>query len=149
MAISNIAKKLPLKAYLRIYEAVRDFAFRHERVDTICVRVKMTAAQAERMLARHHFTRDFEFSYNYEGEDLNMRRTLYKDDEYEWYQLHVRGFEVQGGEALELQGHTELTPTDHPNKHIDNVNLSRRQGLRMIKSILKDENIEYEIVDNT
>jgi len=103
-----------------------------------------TLDEVRRALGARHFTNSWELSYRYEGEDLNMRRPEYKDDEYEWYQLHVRGFEREDG-GVDLTAHMELEPTAHPYKHIAEEQFSLNAGVHMLGSVLDDAGIEYEL----
>lgn len=94
------------------------------------------------MFRAENFFIAWPFSYHYEGEVMNVVRPEYTDDEYEYYQLHVRGFPHKDGYVL--MAHYELDPTDYPNKHIKEVNMDEPKGIAMLKKILEDNNIDYE-----
>lgn len=145
MGITQTARKIPWRMLLRWYSIIRSVLFVYRRVETDCFVLNMGVKEAETLFGKRFFTKDWEFSYSYRGEDLNMRRPLYKEDEWKWYQLHIRGFLTEGGEKIEIQGHTELEPFDHPRAHFNNVNLSRGEGFSMIKDILDDAGVEYEV----
>lgn len=83
-------------------------------------------------------------SYYYYDEDLNMVRGMYKDDEYEWYQYHVRGFEVDGG--VRLRPHTELYWRVYPREHMRLVNLDVAEGIEVTRDILDGASVPYEVV---
>lgn len=94
-----------------------------------------------------YFTNAWELSYNYKGEDLNMRRPLRKDDKYEWYQTHVRGFEQEDG-TVKLEIHEDLEPTEHPYYHLHppkDANLSEQNAIEDVSAVLDDAGISYDV----
>lgn len=97
-------------------------------------------------LGRRHFTNAWELSYQYKGEDMNMRRPEYVDDKYGWYQLHIRGFKT--GSGVELITHLELEPTAHPYDHIAETNYSEDRGAEMTAEILDDIGVSYERIES-
>lgn len=83
----------------------------------------------EAALGRASFSPNWEQSYNYRGEDLNLARVIHCTavetrlrEQYpgvEWWQDHVRGW----GHDTEtprcrLRGHREPEPTEHPRPHL-------------------------------
>jgi len=64
---------------------------------------------------------NWEFSYNYQGEDLNLARVFYDPnrgpDGVDWWQYHVRAFERDDG-LVEFTGHVEPEPTEHAKPHL-------------------------------
>ena len=97
--------------------------------------------EIHRAFGKAHFTGAWELSYNL-GEDLNMRRPEYEKDEYEWYQTHVRVYDR--GQHCEINVHYELCPTEHPDGHISEINMTREPGLQNTKDILDEVGIEWE-----
>jgi hypothetical protein len=107
------------------------------------LRVESNLEEMHRVFGKAHFTGAWELSYDL-GEDLNMRRPEYEDDEYEWYQTHVR---VYGrGDYCEIHVHYELCPTEYPQEHIAEVNYTREPGLQNTKDILTEAGIEWSEV---
>lgn len=101
-------------------------------------------AKIRRILGQNHFANSWELSYHYYGEDVNLRRPEYDESsDRPWRQLHIRGFIMSNGE-LKLLGHTELEPTEYPEGHLHNEDLSVRDGIFKLKKILDSEEIEYE-----
>lgn len=145
MSITGTLQKIPWRMILRIYSIIRSHLFIYRRVETKYFVLDMDVDDVEVLFGKKGFTNDWEFSYKYRGEDMNMRKPFYKNDEWEWYQLHIRGF-VNDESEVEVQGHTELEPTEHPKAHIYDVNLNRREGFEMIKEILDIEGVEYRVV---
>ena len=111
------------------------------------LKLKCTVGELREVLGERHFTNAWELSYQYEGEDLNMRRPLYKHDEYNWYQLHVRGFETEDG-YVEVHAHIELEPTEHPYEHISETNFNTEDGKRRLQSVLDGAGITYTAIDD-
>lgn len=109
-------------------------------------RLHVGADELRRVLGQEHFTNSWELSYRYEGEDLNMRLPVYQDDEYNWYQLHVRGF-IQDDGTVDVHVHLELEPTEYPYKHINDINFSPEDGATMLADLLDANDIEYERID--
>lgn len=97
------------------------------------------------MFRKEHFMVSWPFSYNYEGEVMNVMRPEYEDDEYNFYQTHVRAFESEDG--YYLLAHHELDPTDYPKEHLDEVNYDVPKGVEILEGILSRNDIDYEIKD--
>lgn len=97
----------------------------------------------QEIFRREHFLVSWPFSYNYEGEVMNMARAEYEDDEYSFYQTHVRAFESDDGYFF--LAHYELDPTDYPREHLDGVNIDGAKGRENLKDILSEYDIDYEI----
>lgn len=98
-------------------------------------------------LGRAHFTNGWELSYHYRGEDLNMRRPEYVDDDpagRPWYQLHVRGFEHANRE-VSLFPHLEYEPTEYPELHLHEVNFNVDEALSMLADVLDEAGVDYEL----
>lgn len=135
--------RLPLK---KIYQAgmwARATFFPKPRRKATYYRVEKTEDEIERMLGKEHHTHDWEFSYAKRGEDINMRRPDHKDDEYEWYQNHVRGWKVEEG-VHDLICHTELAPGDYLFGHLRGVNFSKEEGMHNLKAMLAEYKVPYE-----
>lgn len=113
--------------------------------------VKASIETVRNALGDQYFTNGWELSYNYKGEDMNMRRPLRKDDTYEWYQTHVRGWSVDNGHACKLECHEDLEPTEHPYYHLnppDDAKLWARAPVDTVCKILDDADIEYEKIES-
>lgn len=94
------------------------------------------------MFRKEHFFVAWPYSYNYEGEVMNIVRPEYSDDEYEYYQLHIRAFPHKDGHVL--MAHYELDPTVYPKEHIKEENLFEPKGVGMMKEILDKNEVNYE-----
>lgn len=98
-------------------------------------------------LGNAHFTNAWELSWHYKGEKLNMRRPLRKDDEYEWYQTHVRAFKWDGDIYLEV--HEDLEPTEYPYYHLHGApdsTESRQNAIEDTTAIFDEVGIGYEVL---
>lgn len=106
----------------------------------------LTVEELRKLLGERHFTNSWELSYRYEGEDLNMRRPEYVHDEYNWYQLHARGFDTDGG-GVEISVHVELEPTEYPAEHLSETNFSLSGGVSRLRELFDEAGVEYELVE--
>jgi len=91
------------------------------------------------------FTNGWELSWHYKGEDMNMRRPLRLDDQYEWYQTHVRGYVDDDG-TVYLEAHEDLEPTEYPYWHLyppEDAARNQRRALADVAEVLDDNGIEY------
>jgi len=96
----------------------------------------------KKLLAENNFTKNNVTSYYYKGEDLNMRRPAYNEDEWEWYQIHVRVW-IREKKAY-FSVHYELDPIIYPQEHINGLNYSLEPAASIVSSLLEDE---YKIND--
>lgn len=95
----------------------------------------------EELLGREHFTNIRERSFYYKGEDLNVARPDFVDDEWKWYQLHVRAWEEEDG--LYISTHFELDGTVYPEEHLDGVNYEKERAIEEVHDII--ENYGYDV----
>lgn len=126
----------------RTFDLIRQKFFTVD-VYPVQLRLDTTIDGLREELGRRHFTNAWELSFRYKGEDLNMRRPEYVDDEYEWYQLHVRAFETDE-DYIEVHVHLELEPTAYPYEHVNDIEFSDEAGLDMLTNLLDDAEIDYE-----
>lgn len=142
MSIERIVDPRHWRFARRLFQRSREFFFTKQPSDTQLL-VDADIDKLRRSLGRSHFTNSWELSYNYEGEDMNMRRPEYVEDGYGWYQLHLRGYDRPGGVAVSV--HFELEPTAYPGKHLDLVNVSIEEGVERLTPILDELGYEYEL----
>jgi hypothetical protein len=110
------------------------------------MKVEATVDELEAAFGNAHFTNSWEISWHYKGEDLNMRRPKRYDDEYEWYQTHVRVFEREDG-LCEIELHEDLEPTEYPYLHLHpptDGSQSNRRAFNDVARILENNSVEYE-----
>lgn len=137
----------PLKNLRRSYWWVRKTFFTRPRSETPAYLVKASKAEVERLFGSHYFEPNWELSYNYHGEVLNLRRVEYSgDSEYDWWQVHIRGYE-HGESGIELTAHYETEPAEHPDAHIDLHGLDVEYGMDEIEEILESESVPYESLE--
>lgn len=121
---------------------VRKTFFTRPRSPTPSYLVDMTKPEIVRLFGRHHFEPGWELSYNYHGEVLNLRRIEYVEDgEYDWWQVHVRGYPHD--EGIELTAHYETEPTEHPDAHIRLEGLAVDRGMEAVRDLLETEAVDY------
>lgn len=138
----------PVSAWLRAaYHLVRKQFFTKPRSHAGTVVVPgATIAAVEQTLAERNFE-PWPLSYNYRGEDLNMRRPYYVDDEYQWYQFHVRGYATirDGMRGVELDAHYELSSVHHSDAHTDGVNISTKDAAKDLSLELAAVGVEAHV----
>lgn len=99
-------------------------------------------------LGERSYAPNWEFSYRYRGEDLNLARVVYEDSEEHsdvlWWQNHVRAWPVEGEPGmLDVRSHWEPEPTEHPTPHLEGVGFSGPKGMEMLREHLDEAGIEY------
>ena len=102
------------------------------------------SVDAEAVLGRQSFAPNWEFSYNYRDEDLNLARVVHDDDTQfavEWWQTHVRGWKHDG--YWWFRAHYEPEPTEHPKEHLDTFRPENRSGRRQLVTALDRQNVEW------
>lgn len=104
------------------------------------------------VLGRNSYSPNWEFSYNYRGEDVNLAQVVYDDvDDHEdvvWWQTHVRGWVHDDGRTW-LRGHYEPEPTEHPSAHLEGWRVTNRNGLLNLKQALLEQGIDVTEEDYT
>lgn len=145
MPISHIVRRLPWQTLFQGTYLFRRYLFakRPEAVDYMIVENE-SPDSLRRMFLRKGLMKGDYSSYYYYGEDLNMVSGMYKADEYEWYQYHVRGFVHEDG--TRLRPHTELYWRMYPRKHVNLVNLDVTEGIERTTELL-DEDMSYRIIE--
>lgn len=137
----------PLKNLRRSYWWIRKTFFTRPRSETPAFLVEATKPEIQRLFGRHYFEPNWELSYNYHGEVLNLRRVEFGDDaEYEWWQVHIRGYEHTDS-SIELTAHYETEPAEHPDAHIDLHGLDVSHGMDVVEGILESESVPYEYLE--
>lgn len=102
------------------------------------------------ILRKEHFANGRFFSYSYKGEDLNVFRAEYKDDEYGDYQTHIRAFSYEDEPKASICGispHVELDPRSdgQAKDHLESVHLSVSEGIKEVKGILNRHDVSYRV----
>jgi hypothetical protein len=132
----------PLRNLRRSYWWVRKTFFKKSRSPTPSYLVDMQKPEIVGLFGRRHFEPGWELSYNYHGEILNLRRVQHVDNgEYDWWQVHIRGYPHE--EGTELTAHYETEPAEHPDAHIRLHGLDVEYGMAVVEEILEDEAIDY------
>ncbi|MDY6765187.1 MAG: hypothetical protein SV377_05810, partial [Halobacteria archaeon] len=110
-------RNIPWNGIKRLIYNFRKTFYTVPKPEVECAVVDADFDELRRELGKENFMKEWGLSYNYKGEKLNMRRPEHVDDEFEWYQLHVRGFETPDGK-VELQAHMELETVSYPGEHL-------------------------------
>lgn len=125
---------------------LRGNLFQRDEPETMDLRVDMDVDKIRKVLGHSHFTDVTEMSYYYKGEDLNLARPKYIEDEWIWYQIHVRAWEREG-EPTELSIHQELDPTMYPDEHLEGVNYSKEPAVSVVHNLLEESGYDVERLD--
>jgi hypothetical protein len=110
--------------------------------------VELTEQELVELLGPVHFEPAWEFSYSYRNEALNLRRVEYVADHplgYEWWQVHLRGYEHP--DRFELAAHFEVEPTEYPSAHVGHVGLDVERGNEALMAVLDAAGVEYEYLN--
>lgn len=134
---------VPWDALRRTHRRLRKLFFSKDRKDLPYIKVDATAEEVERELGKHSFAPNWEFSYYYRGEDVNLARVIYEATDAHpdivWWQVHVRGFVTEGG--IELQAHWEPEPTEHDVDHIEGVGYDNERGIDMLSKYVEETDL--------
>ncbi len=133
-----------LRELRRIVLSVRGRFFSRPKPLEPSVLVPLSRTEAERVLGERHFEPNWDMSFSYFGEVLNLRRVEYVTDHptgYTWWQVHVRGYHHPKG--LELTAHFETDPSETPDAHVDRVGIDIDRGLEELQTVLEEQGIEY------
>lgn len=121
---------------------IRKTFFTKPRTPTPSYLVDMGKPEAVQLFGRRHFEPGWELSYNYHGEALNLRRVEHVGGgEYDWWQVHIRGYPHKSG--IELTAHYETEPAEHPDAHISLHGLDVDHGMAVVREILEDAGVDY------
>lgn len=138
--------RVPWWAVRRASYEIREHLFTVDIPDVNHIKVDEDFDDVKAAFFQKDMRRGWLLSYNYYEEDANMVSPLYKDDDYEDYQLHVRLFDKDDG-YVHVYPHTELCPINWPRKHLEEENLSVTAGIEKSKGILDDNGFQYEKVN--
>lgn len=132
--------ELPWDSMRRAFRHIRKLFFTRERADTPTYVVDATLEEVREELGMLSFAPNWEFSYNYRGEDINLARVEYQKSkrhpEIVWWQVHVRGWMTDRG--IELQAHWEGEPTENDSSHLNGDGLSRTVGTKRLGEYLDE-----------
>lgn len=132
----------PLRNIRHSYWWIRKTFFTRSRSPVPSYVVSLSKRELQMLFGKRHFEPGWELSYHYHGEVLNLRRIEWRDhDDYNWWQVHIRGFNHDDG--IELTAHFETEPSEHPDAHIGLEGLDVSTGMNEIKTILVEEGISY------
>jgi len=137
----------PLASLRRSVWWIRKTFFTRPRPGNPGYVVPLTEDDVKRLLGRHYFDPGWEFSYSHRREVVNLRRVEFYDHpdypEYEWWQVHIRGYDHP--EGIERTAHFETEPTESPDTHIEEFGLELDRGTDALRAVLEDEGIDYHL----
>lgn len=133
-----------LRELRRIVLSVRGRFFSRAKPLEPSVIVSLGEHEVQRVLGHRHFASNWDMSFAYFGEVLNLRRVEYVVDHptgYEWWQIHVRGYHHP--EGLELTAHFETDPSETPDAHVDRIGIDIDRGLEELIAVLENADVSY------
>lgn len=142
--------ELPWNRIRNWYRALRGSLFRRPRPEGIYLRVEheRPVEYIERIFGVRSFAPNWETSYYKKGEDLNLARVVHAPEgRITWWQDHLRGWAGPDGSYVDLGGHWEPEPTEHPHAHLAGTGFSRAKGLKHFRDVLDEVGVEYEEVE--
>lgn len=143
-------ERFPWRWVQSLHRSIRRTLFTKPKPNTEGIVVRATRNQLLSELGRRSYAPNWEFSYNYKNEDLNLARVQYARHpvrvgaNIDWVQDHVRGWRVFDGTETfakptwELRAHWEAEPTEHPTAHLKGEPFSREAGMNRLEEILED-----------
>ncbi|MCU4742909.1 hypothetical protein OB955_18745 [Halobacteria archaeon AArc-m2/3/4] len=136
-----------LRDLRRLFISARGRFFTRPKPPEDALIVALEADEMESVLGSEHFAPNWDMSFAYFGEVLNLRRVEYQSDHplgYRWWQVHVRGYHHPSG--LELTAHFETDPSESPDAHVDRVGIDIDRGLEELRDVLEENDVAYEAV---
>lgn len=105
----------------------------------------------EHAFGTYSYAPNWETSYHYYGEQLNLARVVYHEtEEYpgvKWWQYHVRAFRHPDG-RVRLRYHFETEPTENPDAHYVEDGFEFEQAHGAVEKVLVSHGFEYEHVED-
>lgn len=108
-------KELPLRAFRQLIYAIRGAYFEKPKPRKTTT-VQVGIEDAIKRLEDQHFEDGWYLSYQYAGEDANLRRPEGEDGEVN-QQFHVRLWD-NGDGTTDVAAHIEPSPLQHPRLHL-------------------------------
>ena len=122
------AAQIPWELLRLLKFSIRTALFSRPRTPVDYFHVEMTHEELKREAARAGFAPGWSFSFEFHDEVVNMRRTTWIDDEYEWYQTHIRTYDAGDG-WIDVEAHHELDALMYPKAHNELVNFDVDRGM--------------------
>lgn len=148
MALSE----LPWRTIRRLIGAARREFWTVPKPDARGIYVPLPAQEvADRLQTPANFEDGWLLSYQYHGEDANLRRpagTRTIDGEEVQMHLHARLFEHapdNGTPRTEILPHHEPSPIQHPRLHLLEEAMSWEAGVERMSNVLDIVGLDYEV----
>lgn len=139
-------RKVPWHTIRQVYRSVRQQFFTVPEPTTPALVVDVGPTRVEDAFGQRSFAPNWEFSYNYRGEDINLarvERVPHKPHGVAWWQTHLRGWEQEDG-TLRLRAHWEPEPTEHPIPHLSETGFSWPMGTEVIRKEAREAGLDAE-----
>lgn len=147
-ATARQMRYLPLKSLRGSFWWLRKLCFTRPRSSEPSIIIPQSKEAVADLLSRNDFVPSWTVSYNYRDEILNFRRVerLAHPSEFEWWQVHIRGYDHADG--IELTAHFEPEPRRHPRAHITLFGLDVDRGMETLLELLDRHEVEYDWLDS-
>ena len=139
---------MPLNLFTRLVEWTRRTYFKRPWPDRPRLLIDGDAASLDRWLREEWSFEGTPYTYEYEGEALNLRSPWGLDALGRQRELHVRAREIDGamGATLEVIAHTELSRYEHKQKHWDGVDLDWDEGQGLMRDIFRSPSAPWTVL---
>lgn len=155
---TDVLIDVPWRKVFQAYFKAREVLYTKEPPDQPGVSVDHTPLEMSVKFAKRTYNTRWMFSYNYRGEDLNVRIEYY-DSSFKWpfRQFHVRGFWIGGRtflmphEEVSPDGDNRLIPDDqatHQKAHLKGREYSHERGYDILIREMDDMVEEYKEHDS-
>lgn len=130
------------------YMAMRRRLFSRPEPSGKAIIVDIGFEELRAVLGEQFFAPNWETSYYFRGEVLNLARVEYAERHgFEWWQTHVRGWPNSDG-STRLRAHYELEPTEHPREHVAGKYLNSTKGTELTAEALAAHSVPHHIEHN-
>lgn len=145
-------KDVPWYALKRSFYNMRRLGFTKDKRNIQVRAYYCSLDELETIFRKEHFQDGRLFSFHYKGEDLNLYRPEYEDDNWEAYQTHVRFFKLtdnNGRSYIGLDLHYELNPREDGQElpHLKGVNNENEEAIENVEEIFKEHRVDYKLVN--
>jgi hypothetical protein len=127
----------------KLYGSVRYMFFTRDMKDGTYIRVYTNIAEMKKLLKDNNMPDWSQFSYNYQGEDVNVREYIHREDKTEDYQLHIRVWDF--GTYCLVKAHVEPCPIENLYEHLKGIGYDAEEGIDRAERIIS-KRFETEIV---
>lgn len=148
IATAQQTRQLSLRSLRGGLWRLRKLCFTRSRSPEPSIVIPESNEVVTNLLSRNDFVPGWAVSYNYQDEILNLRRIerLTHPSGFDWWQVHIRGYDHPDG--IELTAHFEPEPRRHPRAHLRLFGLDIDRGMDVLLELLDRHRIDYDWLDS-